>query len=601
MKKNSVVYPAEIRTRIYWLAFIFIFFAFLLGFRLWYMQIKEGKRLAEASDNNRIRLIRTKAPRGNILDCRGIPLAQSKKLFIVSAIPDKFKNREEELEDFCGILGISTKVYNEIVNSSTLPAGAPVRIAVDVPFSTIVRLGEHRMLFDGVIIENDYVRYYPEGKVFSHLIGYLREISGEKLKSAREQGKKYYMGDYVGVSGLEKRYEDILRGTDGGQRIEVNASGRVVKNLDEQKPVSGKTLQLTIDSSLQTAAWKALEGKTGALCAIDPQNGKVLALVSRPDYDPNIFVRGLRLSDWNYLIKNKAHPLINRAVGSVYPPGSTFKPVIAVSLLQNNVSSVNTTVSCPGYFRIGSYRKGCWRSHGAVDLRDAVSESCDVWFYSQSLKLGIERLAGTAKEFGLGVSTGIDLDEEPSKDGRTGLFPDPEWLKDHTGKSWLKGDTLNVSIGQGDVLASPLQMACAIGCIANGGTLYKPYLLDKVTDNNGRTVMVNHPVIRGTISASGAVIKTVGDAMVRTVESGTGKVVRIPGIRIAGKTGSAQFGGGPAHGWFVSYAPAEDPKIVIACIVERGASGSGSAGPVVKAVLNSFFNRGEDSEIPEDE
>ncbi len=593
MRKPEDIYPFEIHSRIYWLAFILIVFGFILGFRLWYLQIKEGKLLEEAADNNRIRIIRTKAPRGNILDRNGVPIAQSKKLFIISAIPGKFSDNPRELNRFCSMLGIEVRDYEEIVKNSSLPAGAPVRIAVDVPFSTIVKLGEHRMLFDGVVIENDFVRYYPNGKPFSHISGYLREISGDRLKAAREEGKDYRMGDYVGVSGLEKYYEDYLKGTDGGQRIEVNASGRVVKNLGEQLSVPGNTLHLTIDSKLQQAAWEALEGKTGAIAAIEPSTGKVLALVSRPDYDPNIFVRGLKLSDWHYLSNNKTHPLINRAVGSVYPPGSTFKPVIALSALENKAASAGTVVRCNGYYRLGKYKKGCWTVHGPVAMKKAISESCDVWFYSVSLKLGIKRLYETAREFGFGASTGIDLPEEPSKDGKTGLFPDPEWLEERFDRKWTKGDTLNAAIGQGDVLASPLQMACAIGCIANGGTLYKPYLTDHITDANGVVVFKNHPRERSRLQVSQDNIRLVKAAMEAAVSEGTGKVARIPGIRVAGKTGSAQFGGGVAHGWFVSFAPAEDPQIAVACIVERGASGSGSAGPVVKAVLDSFFNKAE--------
>ncbi|MBO4548930.1 MAG: penicillin-binding protein 2 [Abditibacteriota bacterium] len=596
MRNTYDAQPFEIRSRIYWLAFVFALVVAALGFRLWYLQIKEGRMLLEAANNNRIRIIRTKAPRGNILDARGIPIAQSKKLFIISAIPEKFENKPEELAEFCHILGISRQDYHEIVNNSSLPAGAPVRIAVDVPFSTIVTLGEHRMLFDGVVIENDFVRHYPRGRYFSHLTGYLREISGDSLKAAREQGKQYRMGDYVGVFGLEKYYEDQLRGVDGGQRIEVNAAGRVVKNLGQQQSVPGNTLHLTVDSRLQKAAWDALDGKTGALAAVEPGTGRVLAMVSRPDFDPNIFVRGLKSSDWNKLVEDKEHPLINRAAGSVYPPGSTFKPLISASILQNKAASVYTTVVCPGYYRLGTYRKGCWTSHGRVDFSRAVSESCDVWFYAASVRLGIDKIYETSREFGLGLATGIDLPEEPSRDGKTGLVPDPDWLEEHAHRKWMKGDTLNVSIGQGDVLASPLQMACAISCIANGGTLYRPYLLDRVTDSSGAILCETKPEKRGSVSVSAQVLEQISAAMERTVSSGTGKAAAIPGVRIAGKTGSAQAAGGPAHGWFVCFAPAEAPRIAIACIVERGSSGSGSAGPVVRAVLESFFDQKKGNE-----
>ena len=558
--------------------------------RLWFLQVVEASELAKAATNNRIKIIKTNAPRGTILDRNENPIAQSKKYFLVSVIPEKLSSTPDGKENFCHIMGLTIEEYDSIIKHSRARKGSPIRIAVDVPLETLVKLGESRMFIDGVTIENDYVRYYPLGKDMAHITGYLREITSEQLQKSRETDGIYKMGDYVGVSGLEKYYENELKGIDGGQKIEVNAGGKVVRVLATEEGVPGKTVKLSIDKNVQNAALTALNGKTGAVVALNPQTGEIYSLISNPSYDPNLFVRGLKLSDWKAIAENKAHPLLNRATNSLYPPGSIFKPIIAAATLENQVANTRTTLYCRGYYTLGNYRKKCWATHGHTDFYKAISQSCDVWFYDISLKLGIENIAKTAREFGIGKATGIDLPEENSKDGNFGIIPDPAWLKKRTGTSWRKGDTLNVSIGQGDVLVSPLQMAMACGAIANKGTLYKPYLLSEIQDvKTGKIISKTKPTVLSKISVEDKYFDEIITAMEQTVSSGTGKTCKIDGIRVGGKTGSAQASGGVAHGWFIAFAPVENPTIAVCAIIERGESGAGSAAPICKAVIETFL------------
>lgn len=574
--------------RILILSGIIILMGLVIAARLWYLQVVETTKFSLAANNNRIKIVRTKAPRGNILDRNNMPIAQSKKLFIISVMPDKIEKNKKALKTFCSILNININEYKSIIENSNTRTGFPVRIAVDVPLETIVKLGEHSMLIDGVTIENDFVRYYPHSYKMAHITGYLREINAQQLKAAEEGGRNYHMGDYVGVFGLEKYYEKELQGTAGGQRIEVNAGGRVVRTLGYKPNIPGNTLKLSIDKDLQLTTYNALENRVGAAVALNPQTGEVYCMVSTPSFDPNIFVRGLKSSDWRAIANNKNHPLQNRSIGSVYPPGSVFKPIIALSALENNAATTSTTVNCPGYYRIGNYKKGCWSTHGRVDFYKAVAQSCDTWFYKTSLKLGITKLAKTAQEFGLGNATGIDLYEERANDGKFGLFPDPEWLKERTGEPWRKGDTLNTSIGQGDVLTSPLQMAMVCAAVANKGTVYKPFLVKEIIDINNH-VKKTTPKINSKVLVDKKYFDITIHAMEETVAHGTGKRCAIPGIRIAGKTGSAQASRGATHGWFIAFAPVENPTIAVACIVERGESGAAAAAPICKSILENYF------------
>lgn len=574
---------------IFFLVFSFFLIVILIC-RLYYLQITEGKEYEKKAVNNRIKIIRTPAPRGTILDRNGKAFAENKKSYIVNVIPEELEKDPQALQLLCNILDINAGIYNDILKEAKPRPGYPVRIASDISMDKVIKIGEYRSYLKGVSVEDTYLRYYPLKDRSCHITGYTREITKEALDRARDMGLDYRMGDYVGIAGLEKEYEKYLKGRDGGKKLMVNARGEVVSILKDMPHIQGQTLKTSLDANVQTAAYNMLKGKTGAAVAIDPGNGEIIALVSSPAYDPNIFVKGLKASDWRKLSRNRKHPLQNRFAASFYPPGSVFKPIIGFSLLENHLGGNGIWADCPGYFRLGSYRKGCWAVHHGVNFSEAIAQSCDVWFYKESLELGIDRLYNTATAFGLGKPTGIDLPEEAVYRGKSGNFPSREWHEKIYKRKWSKGDTLNVSIGQGDVQVSPLQMALAISAIANGGTLYEPHIMREIVNpQTGETIKYEpkSAVIEGNAN-NFAIVR---DAMEGCVKHGTGKGCAVKGIRVGGKTGSAQATGGVAHGWFVAFAPAENPKIAVAAIVEHGGSGSASAAPVCKAMIEAYLKQ----------
>ncbi|MGQ9455223.1 MAG: penicillin-binding protein 2 [Armatimonadota bacterium] len=569
---------------------------FILIARLWYLQIVLGEELLMRSEANRIKLIHMRAPRGTILDRKGRVLATSRPQFVVLAIPSRLKEDPEALKTLCGIIGISPGEFDSIVARRGAHPGAPVRVMIDAPMEVVVRVSELRMKLPGVSVELDQIRNYPDGQLVAHIVGHLGEISKEELEAARKAGKNYRPGDCIGKDGLEAEYEDVLRGVDGGRKVEVNAFGYVVRILGEKPSIPGKTLRLTIDRDLQIAAKRALGSQVGAAVALDPRNGEVLAMVSSPAYDPNIFVKRVRASDWERIIKNRNKPMQNRCVHNVYPPGSTFKPVVAIAGLRYGLCTASTSVTCPGYLMFGRKFR-CWRAHGHVNFVKAVAESCDVWFYRLGHRLGIDRIAKVAREFGLGSATGIDLPGEGRRGGRVGTVPDTRWKQERFNKRWWPGETLNCAIGQGYVQASPLQMALVSAAVATSGKVYRPFLVKEILRPDGTVVKRAKPELRHVVYAPEGAFELVGKGMRAAVTSGTGRIADIPGIAVAGKTGSAEDPPRPAHGWFICYAPADNPRIAVAAIVEHGRHGATSAAPVCRAILDVFFDRKKPYEI----
>ncbi len=332
----------------------------------------------------------------------------------------------------------------------------------------------------------------------------------EQLDEARDSGQDYRPGDFVGKAGLEKQYEQDLRGVDGGKEIEVNAFGRAVRILGEKDSVPGCALKLAIDRDVQVAAYRAMGAQVGAAVAIDPRTGAVIAMVSSPGYDPNVFVKRVKAADWNSIIQNKAKPLQNRCVHNAYPPGSTFKPVMAVGGLLSHCCGVDTAVNCNGGYNLGRWRFHCWRVHGHIAMLQAIALSCDVWFYTLGRRMGIDRIASMARQFGFGSATGIDLPgESRHNDGRMGNMPDPAWKQRRYHESWRPGDTLNTSIGQGYVLASPLQMAVMCAAVASSGKIYRPYLVSQILRPDGSVLRRTRPEIVRRVNAPADVFKIV--------------------------------------------------------------------------------------------
>lgn len=581
-----------------------LIFLILLG-RLWYLQIALGDQLLVQSESNRVKLLRTRAPRGTILDRKGRILATSRPQFVVMVNPEEIRGKPEAMQTLCGILQTTAKDIEDTIADSEARPGSPVRIAVDVPMDVIVRIGELRMKLPGVSVELDNLRYYPDGHAVAHIMGQLGEIGKTELEESTKANKGYRPGDYVGKAGLEKQYEEYLRGIDGGKKIEVNAMGRAVRILGDPKPsVPGKTVKLSIDRDLQVAGERAIGDRVGAVVAIDPRDGSVLAMVSKPSYDANVFVKKIKQADWKQISGNPQHPLQNRSVQNVYPPGSIFKPLIAMAGLHHNECSSKTTVSCPGYFMFGR-RFGCWTSHGSgIDFDKAMMGSCDVWYYQLGLRLGVDRLAQFVRQFGISHPTGVDLPTEAK-----GTMPDTEWKRrayrnrPESERKWYPGETPSVSIGQGAVQTSPLQMAVAISGVANNGKIFRPRLMDEVIepDNSGTVIVRSKPEVLRTVETKPEYFEMVRNALRRTVAEGTGRGCNLTDIPVGGKTGSAQNQRKgvwmPAHGWFVAVAPIDNPEIVIACIVEHGKSGSASAAPVCRALLEVFYGIKKPEEI----
>jgi penicillin-binding protein 2 len=403
------------------------------------------------------------------------------------------------------------------------------------------------------------------------------------------------MGDYLGKSGVELAWEKHLQGRRGSRRIEVDAYGRELGQLDSVFPTPGANITLTLDNRMQREAEACLEGQVGAIVALDPQTGKVLALASSPTFSQEAFERGLTTQEWQKINNDKSHPLENRALKGQYPPGSVFKIVMAVAGLEEKVVTPGTMISCTGALPVGNHVFHCWRKrgHGGVDLHRAMVHSCDIYFYEVGRQLGIERIAQWSRRFGLGAPTGLDLDKEMS-----GLAPSIAWKKARFNQPWHEGDTISVSIGQGYNLVTPIQMARVVAAVANGGIIYKPYLVEKVESPAGEILYQAKPEVQSRLGASRANLEAVRQSLVGVVNNGTGKAARLPNTQVAGKTGTAQVVAidrdNPKkkksrrtedHAWFVAYAPAGEPQIAVAVLVEHGGHGGEDAAPLARRVI----------------
>jgi penicillin-binding protein 2 len=588
---------------------IFVFCVFFV--RLFQLQLIEGEQLGRLSANNSVRTLRLEAPRGDILDREGRTLATTRPAFGVQVIPNDLRQRERTIGALGVLLDEEAVALDEKIGD---PRGRtrfqPVRLAGDATYDQLARVESHRFALPGVVTDVQPRRHYVEGDLAAHLLGYIGEIQRRQLEQRAYTG--YRPGEVIGQAGIEVLRQRDLRGRQGGRNLVVDVAGRIVEVLDEEVPVPGRTVTLTIDLDLQRAAEEAFlpdvlgePGKIGAVVAMDVRNGDILALVSKPSYDPNDFAGGIDSETWNQLTTDEWRPIQNRAISGQYPPASAHKPIVAAAALQEAVFDPEELVFCPGHFRLGRRTYRCWKreGHGLVDLRDAIKGSCDVYFYQLGLKVGIDRLAAIAGGFNLGRRTGIALGQE-----QTGLVPTSEWKERRFGEIWMKGETVSASIGQGFNLVTPLQMAVAYAAIANGGKILRPRLLLGTEAGDGSVTPGPGPEVRGTLPVHPAHLARVVDALEAVVgeEGGTARRARIPGVRVAGKTGTAQVvrlkhtedleeDEVPIrfrdHAWFVGFAPVEAPEIVVASLVEHGGHGSSAAAPVTGRVLATYFEK----------
>jgi penicillin-binding protein 2 len=573
----------------------------LLGAKLAYLQIAKGAYYYELSEDNCVRKQRIKPFRGLIYDRNRRLLVENRPSFNLQMI----KNDAEPIGETAAMLSryISAEpeeILDRLAADNSGPYD-PVLILEDIDRNTMALIASHRFELPGVRIEARARRHYIYPTLAPHLLGYLGEVSPGEIGTDRYKDLK--KGDYVGRFGVEKALDTHLRGKPGGQVVQVNASGQVVAVLDEVPAEAGENLYLTIDFFLQQKAEALLGEKTGAVVAMDPRNGEILAAVSTPAFDPNQFVDGMSSRQWRALISHPEQPMMNKAIQGEYPPASTFKIVTALAALEEDLVTPEETTYCPGHYRYGNRLFYCWKKygHGRLDLVESLSQSCDVFFYQMGKRLGVDKLAEYAKGCGLGSPTGIILDREAD-----GLVPTSNWKLMRFGEPWQGGETLSVAIGQGANLVTPLQMAVLISAVANGGIQYQPRILKRIETVEGKTVREEGPVIHGRLPVSDKSLAMVQKGLWHVVNArhGTGYWhVRDEAVEICGKTGTAQIISrkkGEArpeeiadqfkpHAWFVGYAPAQDPRIAVSVLVEHGEHGSSGAGPIAGDLMIEYL------------
>lgn len=583
------------KIQIFWIIIIVSISA--LAARTFYLNGIKGKYYQEIAKGNSIQSIIIKAPRGKIFDRSGrnvlvnnVPSLDA--VFISAYLPKSSEQRQEISEKLSKIFQINQGEILAKFNSEGVSFN-PVLLKENISQDESLVFLEKSQEFPGIALEKTAIRQYPDGSIFSHILGYEGKIE----KKEYEENTNYLLTDYIGKQGIEKTYEKYLKGVNGADQVEVDSRGNIKKQRGIINPKPGSDLILNIDAELQKKMHESLNSmletsgtKTAAAVAIDPKDGGVLGLVSLPSYDNNLFSSQISQADYLNLINNTDKPLFNRAISGEYPPGSTIKPLISIAGLSEGVINESTVVNCPGVINIGSYHFGDWKTHGAVNVRDAIAESCDVFYYSVGGgygnidALGMDRMKIYENNFGLGNKLGIDIPGESS-----GLIPNAQWKLDKLKERWYTGDDYHASIGQGFITATPLQIANYIAAIANGGTLYQPMIVSQIKKNSGETAAVG-PKIIGKNLASQNIIKIVQEGMRQTVTAGTAQTLKTLPVEVAGKTGTAQFGSeNKTHSWFVSYAPYNNPTIAMVVLAEGGGEGHSAALPATKEIYEWYF------------
>jgi len=584
------------------LAVICVFLIFFI--RLLYLQVIKGQELRSLSENNRIRLIKITAPRGMIMDRKGRVLVDSRPSFNVVVTPEDVDDVTSLSQKLARLLHLTPDEIAAKIEQPDAPPFQPIAVKKDISWGELSALKARRLDLPGVEIQIVPIRVYPYGTLAAHVLGYGGEINKEELK----ERTGYQMGDWVGKYGVELTWEKQLRGSDGGRQVEVDAGGKEVRVLKEVQPVQGRNLFLTIDLELQRYAEELLGKQSGAIIAMDPLTGEILAFCSSPAFPPTLFAKGIAPPDWEKLVAHPLHPLQNRGIQGMYPPGSVFKIVTATAGLGEKVINPEIPINCTGIYYLGKKGYMCWRSggHGKIKFHRAVVESCDVYFYTVGARLGIERLSRYARDCGFGRPTGIDLAGE-----KGGLVPTEAWKRERFGGAWFAGETVNIAIGQGYLLVTPLQLLNLISAVANGGILHKPLIAQRVEDLDNKVVENYHiqEIGRLPVSPENLALLRMGLVGVTQEEGGTGRGAHIEGIEVAGKTGTAQvvrIKDGLRqraenmryefrdHAWFVAYVAADTPLAVVV-LVEHGGHGGAAAVPLARELIKKYLvlRRGE--------
>ncbi len=582
---------------------MFIFFVIILG-RLWFLQVIKGEDLRRATEENRIKKVDLPPVRGLILDRDGNILVDNRASFGLCVVKSEVADKDKLLELIADLTGRHIEDLARRYDKLSGDRFQCQNFLSGLSRAELVAIETRRHKLSGINVQVNSVRTPANDVLASHVIGYLGEISEGQLK--KEGFENYRPGDLVGKGGIEQSMEKYLQGRRGTQIQEVDSHRRVLQKLATTNPEPGHNVRLTIDSRLQAVAQSLLGERAGAIVAMDPRTFEVLAMASSPTFSLGDFVGGINHEKWLDLTKRDPfHPMENRAVSGQYPPGSTFKIVVALSALAEEIITPDRVYSCPGFLRLGNHAYGCWnkRGHGAVNLMTSLKVSCDVYYYEVGLRLGVDRLAARAREFfGLGRRLNVDLWAE-----QPGLMPDSAWKERRFKQKWSKGDTPPVSIGQGYVLATPLQVATYTAVLANGGTLYRPHLVKQILDVNGGVVHNFEPEFIARVDAKPEHIQAVQKGLEAVVNDpgGTGRRGQLKEVKAAGKTGTSQvvslarYSGYAKsripykyrdHAWYTSYAPAEHPEIVVTVLLEHTGGGGANSAPLAKEMLDAYFD-----------
>ncbi len=587
----------------YFVAFVGVVFL-LIFIRLWHLQVIKGNEFRRLSENNRIRIRENTADRGMLLDRKGRILAHNRPSFEVYLVPEDLKKNPEVLVKVGEMLNMTQdEMKSKLQGLKKRPPFKAVKIKSDIDWNELALLEFNRVHLPGLIVDVRPRRAYHYEDLASHLIGYLGEVDENELRQSKDS--PYRLGALIGKYGVEYQWEADLRGVDGGRQIEVDALGREIKPLRSVDPFPGNNLILTIDLDLQLVAEEAFQDKRGALIAMDPQTGKILAMVSKPSFDPDLFARNISSEEWKSLMENPHHPLQNKGIQGQYPPGSVFKIVTAIAGLESGMITPDTQLTCTGTYPYGNRDFRCWKEggHGTLSLHRAIVESCDIYFYQVGLKVGVDRIAHYANELGLGRATGIHLPHE-----KLGIVPSSSWKKKRLGVQWYSGETLSLAVGQGYLNTTPIQLVNLISAVSNNGKFYLPQVVERVENIYGTVLKEYPPVENGRANISENTLRIIQEALSGVVNEphGTGWACALKGVKVAGKTGTAQvirmaqnFRKGDMdrmplkfrdHAWFVAYAPCENPRIAIAVLVEHGGFGAAAAVPIAKKVIEKYLS-----------
>ena len=566
----------------------------VLAARLWQLQIIQGSEYALRAERNRIRTIQLLAPRGTIYDRNHVALVDNRPSFDVLLYRESMKNQAATMRFLTERLGIKREdIEAQFRRSKSLGLYHPIVIKKDVGMEDISIIEAHRRDFPEIQLGPEPRRLYHHGKLAAHLLGYLGEISEEELTANKFPGAS--SGSLVGRSGVERVYNQFLVGKDGARQVAVDSRGREADFISETRAVIGREIHLTLDLDLQMIAERELENKVGAIVAMDPRNGEIVALASSPSFDPNSFATRISSGEWNGLIQNPHHPMQNRAIQNSYPPGSIFKLIMADAGLEEDLLDGNPTVTCRGsavyYGRV--FHCANAKGHGALRLEQAIQKSCNIFFYELGRQLGIDRIYEHAHALGLGERSGIDLPEE-----RSGVLPNPEWKLRARGEKWYAGETISVSIGQGATSTTPLQILRAVSAIATGGLLTTPHVLLRVENSTG--AHGPWPVRRIPIGEENA--RRIREGMWASVNDwGTGHNAAVPGQDICGKTGTVQVvsnenkqfmqGESEDHAWFAGFGNKDNPEIAVVVFIEHGGTGGIAAAPLAKQIFSAYFDK----------